>query len=328
MRASVKVSESSSQLAVSLLETMIRARALEDRLNILYKQSRIRGRLISGRGQEAICVGATAALDLDEVVCPVHRDLGAHLRRGTEPLAILLHYFGRATGPSGGRDGDIHMGEWSRRVFPMISHLPDSWPIAVGIGMTLRLAGTPKAVLAFCGDGATSTGLWHESLNLASVFQTPNVFVVENNQYAYSTPTTRQFRITRISDRAAAYGIPGVTLDGNDVLAVYEATKEALERAREGGGPTLIEAITMRMDGHAVHDPAEYVPTALLDEWRRKDPIERLAIALADGFLPSDEIEAMWSRAKEEMNLAADAAEAAKLPDPGRLLDGVYAAGA
>jgi pyruvate dehydrogenase E1 component alpha subunit len=321
----MKVSKSSSDLAVSLLETMIRARALEDRLNILYKQSRIRGRLTSGRGQEAISVGATAALDLDEVICPVHRDLGAHLRRGTEPLSILLHYFGRAAGLSAGRDGDIHMGEWSRRVFPMISHLPDSWPIAVGIGMTSRLAGTPKAVLAFCGDGATSTGLWHESLNLASVFQTPNVFVVENNQFAYSTPTARQFRVARIAERAAAYGMPGVTVDGNDVLAVYEATREAVERARKGGGPTLIEALTMRIDGHAVHDPADYVPLALLEEWRAKDPIERLAAALTDDLMSAEEIEAMWKRAREEMTNAADVAEAEALPDPSRLLEGVYA---
>lgn len=315
----------SLEVVLALLETMIRARTLEDRLHILYKQSRIRGRLISGRGQEAICVGAAAALDTNEVICPVHRDLGAHLWRGTTPVAVLLHYFGRADGPSRGRDGDIHMGEWSRRVFPMVSHLPDSWPIAVGIGFSSTLSGTPRAVLAFCGDGATSTGLWHESLNIASVFRTPNVFVVENNQYAYSTPTSRQFRVERLSDRAAAYGIPGESVDGNDVIAVYQAATTAVERARANNGPTLIEAITMRIDGHAVHDPADYVPRELLEEWRRRDPIERLIEELVPDHANRTDLESMRTRAGQEVERAVAEAEEASLPNPSELLDGVYA---
>jgi TPP-dependent pyruvate/acetoin dehydrogenase alpha subunit len=315
----------SAELAISLLRTMIRARALEDRLHILYKQSRIRGRLISGRGQEAICVGATAALHDDEVICPVHRDLGAHLRRGTTPLAVMLHYFGRADGPSSGRDGDIHMGEWSRKIFPMISHLPDSWPIAVGIGMANSRRTPYQAVLAFCGDGATSTGLWHESLNMAAVFQTPNVFVVENNQFAYSTPVARQFRISHIAERAAGYGVPGVTVDGNDVRAVYEATSEAVTRARSGGGPTLIEATTMRIDGLAVHDPAEYVPPQLLSDWRAKDPIERLAQFLLRDQIDQAAVDDIWAEARDEMVAAADQAEASALPAPADLIHGVYA---
>jgi pyruvate dehydrogenase E1 component alpha subunit len=238
---------------------------------------------------------------------------------------MFLHYFGRADGPSKGRDGDIHMGEWSRSVFPMISHLPDSWPIAVGVAMARKLTGANEAVMAFCGDGATSTGLWHESLNMAAVFQTPNVFVVENNHYAYSTPTSRQFRVARIADRAAAYQIPGVTVDGNDVLAVYEAAEEAVLRARNGGGPGLIEAVTMRMDGHAVHDPADYVPESLLTEWRAKDPIERLATQVASEGVKPAEVEDMWARARQEMSEAADQAEAADLPAAASLTEGVYA---
>ena len=186
MPESVTVRGLPVEVARQLLETMILSRCLEDRLHSLYLQSRIQGRLISGRGQEAIAVGAAAALEPDEVICPAHRDLGAHLQRGTPPLAVLLHYFRRQAGPSRGRDGDIHMAEWSRRVFPMVSHLPDSWPIAVGIALASRLSGRPRTVLALAGDGASSTGLWHESLNLAAVFKTPNVFVIENNQYAYS----------------------------------------------------------------------------------------------------------------------------------------------
>ncbi|HEV3167729.1 MAG TPA: thiamine pyrophosphate-dependent dehydrogenase E1 component subunit alpha [Isosphaeraceae bacterium] len=325
MPESVTVRGLPVEVARRLLETMILSRCLEDRLHSLYLQSRIHGRLISGRGQEAIAVGAAAALAPDEVICPVHRDLGAHLQRGTPPLAVLLHYFRRQAGPSRGRDGDIHMAEWSRRVFPMVSHLPDSWPIAVGIALASRLSGRPRTVLAFAGDGASSTGLWHESLNLAAVFKTPNVFVIENNQYAYSTPTTKQFAIERLADRGAAYGIPSSTVDGNDVVAVYVAVQQAAERAREGGGPTLIEAMTMRMDGHAVHDPADYVPKKLLDEWIQRDPIERLINELVPGHFRPNELDDLRSRIQREIDAAVVQAESAALPDPADLMDGVYA---
>ncbi len=207
----------------------------------------------------------------------------------------------------------------------MISHLPDSWPIAVGIGMAHQRTGQSRAVLAFCGDGATSTGLWHESLNMAAVFRTPNVFVVENNQYAYSTPVTRQFRVAQISSRAKAYGMPGVTVDGNDVRAVYAAVQEAVARARAGKGPSLIEAVTMRMDGHAVHDSAEYVPPGLLDKWRALDSIQRLTDDLIRDAVDPGAVESMWSEARTEMEEAAEEAERAPLPDRSTLTDGIYA---
>jgi TPP-dependent pyruvate/acetoin dehydrogenase alpha subunit len=312
-------------LARQLLETMILSRSLEDRLHSLYLQSRIHGRLISGRGQEAIPVGAAAALEPDEVICPVHRDLGAHLQRGTTPLTVLLHYFRRQAGPSRGRDGDIHMAEWSRRLFPMVSHLPDSWPIAVGIAFASRLRGRPRTVLAFGGDGASSTGLWHESLNLAAVFQTPNVFVIENNQFAYSTPTARQFKVQRLADRGAAYGIPSCTVDGNDVAAVYLAVRDAAATARAGGGPSLIEAVTMRIDGHAVHDPAEYVPEELLAAWKKRDPIESFTRDLVPDHLTPQELDDMRSRVSHQIETAVLEAEAAPPPNPSELMEGVYA---
>jgi TPP-dependent pyruvate/acetoin dehydrogenase alpha subunit len=325
MSKPVKVRGLDVDLAADLLKTMIMSRTLEDKLHTLYLQSRIRGRLISGRGQEAIPVGATAALDEDEVVCPVHRDLGAHLQRGTTPLTILLHYFRREAGPSRGRDGDIHMAEWSRHIFPMVSHLPDSWPIAVGMAFASRLSGQPRTVLAFCGDGATSTGLWHESLNLASVFSTPNVFIIENNQYAYSTPTRKQFVVSRLAERGAAYGIPSCVVDGNDVAAVYLAVQQAVQRARAGEGPSLIEAVTMRMDGHAVHDPAEYVPRELLDEWRKRDPIDSLIRDLVPNHMSAGHLAGLRSGIQRQIDDAVTEAEAASPPDPSALLEGVYA---
>lgn len=325
VKAGAGLGEVSVEQATRLFELMVRSRSLEDKLHALYKQGFLKGRLISGRGQEAISVGATSAIEPDEVVCPVHRDLGAHLAKGTTVLSVLLHYLGRAEGLSGGRDGDIHMGEWQRRVFPMVSHLPDSWPIAIGIAYASKHRGRPRATLAFCGDGASSTGLWHESLNFASVFQTPNVFVIENNQYAYSTPTERQYRVTQLSGRAGGYSMPADVVDGNDVLAVHAATNRAVARARAGEGPTLIEAMTMRMDGHAVHDGADYVPPELLTEWRQRDPIERLALRLVKVGLDSARLDSIRTKAREEVEHAVAEAQAAAMPDPGTQQLGVFA---
>ena len=321
-------SDAGLETALTLFRWMVLSRSLEDRLYALFRQGRLHGRLISGRGQEAIPVAVTLATRTEDVVCPVHRDLGAHLVRGTRPETVLLHYLGRSDGPSRGRDGDIHFGEWSRGVFPMVSHLPDSWPVSVGIAMAASLRRKPRVVVAFCGDGATSAGAWHESLNFASVFQTPNVFVVENNHYAYSTPTPRQYRIAELVDRAAAYGIPGVRVDGNDALAVHAAAVQAISLAREGGGPTLIEAVTMRMDGHAAHDGASYVPAELLEDWRRRDPIDRLAGELRQQGIPEDDLQEIRTSANRRIEQALRAAEAAPLPEARLLEDGVYAAGA
>jgi TPP-dependent pyruvate/acetoin dehydrogenase alpha subunit len=313
--------------ALDLLRTMITSRCIEDRIHILYKQSRIKGRVLSGRGQEAIPVGATAALEKGDIVAPVHRDLGTHLVRGTTPTTVMLHYFGRAAGPSRGRDGDIHFGEWNRGVFPMVSHLPDSWPVIAGISLGFALREERHVAMAFCGDGATSTGAWHETLNFCSVFQTPAIFVVENNKYAYSTPTEQQYRVQRLSDRAKAYGIRGQTIDGNDVLEVYQECVEAVKRARAGEGPTLLEAVTMRIDGHAIHDEASYVPDDLLDAWRNRDPIERLTSRLEEFGLDSALIGEMWTKVRAEVLAAVEEAESARLPEPSELTEGLYAHG-
>jgi TPP-dependent pyruvate/acetoin dehydrogenase alpha subunit len=305
---------------------MVLSRVIEDRLHAMFKQGRLRGRLVSGRGQEAIPVGAAAATDERDVICPVHRDLGAHLVRGTTPEEVLLHYVGRSGSPSNGRDGDIHMGVWHRGVFPMISHLPDSWPIALGLGLARMWDRSGGVVVAFCGDGATSTGAWHETMNAAGVWQTPTVFVVENNQYAYSTPTARQYAVASIADRASAYGMPGEVVDGNDVEAVHASVSEAVARARAGGGPSLIEAVTMRMDGHAVHDPADYVPVELLDQWRARDPIElqQRRLIERDG-LAAAVIDDLWRDAQRHVEEAVAAALAAPDIDAASICEGVFA---
>jgi TPP-dependent pyruvate/acetoin dehydrogenase alpha subunit len=207
----------------------------------------------------------------------------------------------------------------------MVSHLPDSWPIAVGVAYASKLRGRLRATLAFCGDGATSTGLWHESLNFASVFGTPNIFVIENNRYAYSTPTERQYRVQQLAVRANAYAMPSEVVDGNDVIAIYRATAKAAARARSGEGPSLIEAMTMRMDGHAVHDAADYVPGDLLDEWRARDPIARLSATLIEAGVPAADVDTIWEAARTEVDAAVAEAESAAAPDPSTVQTGVYA---
>jgi TPP-dependent pyruvate/acetoin dehydrogenase alpha subunit len=314
-----------AELGIEMHRWMVLSRVLEDRLVALWKQGRIRGRLLTGRGQEAIPTAAAMAVNRDDFMCIMHRDMAAHLIRGTSPETVLLHYFGKATGPSGGRDGDIHFAEWKYRNFPMVSHLPDSFPIALGLALTSLLGKDRSVTVAFCGEGSTSVGTWHETLNFASVFRCPNIFVVENNQYAYSTPVDRQYR-GRLVDRAPGYGIFGECVDGNDVLAMHEAMARAVARAREGEGPSLIEAMTMRMDGHAGHDDAAYVPDQLKALWRARDPIERLELRLREEGADSALLEANWSAAREEVEAAVDSAWSAPDPSAADLLaPGVFA---
>ncbi len=206
-----------------------------------------------------------------------------------------------------------------------ISMLPDSLPVTVGVALSFWMRNEPRVAMTYFGDGSTSEGDWHEGINFASVFQLPVVFIGENNQYAYSTPTSRQFAIEDFADRAAGYGMPGIVVDGNDVLAVYEVTREAVERARAGAGPTLIECKTMRMLGHAAHDNAEYVPKELLAEWEKKDPILRYEQQLMQqGILTADKKQAIEARVQDVLEDAQSFAEQSPLPDPQDLEKGVY----
>jgi TPP-dependent pyruvate/acetoin dehydrogenase alpha subunit len=314
-----------TEVALEMHRLMVLSRVLEDRLLALYRQGSIRGRLLTGRGQEAIPAGAALAVRPEDVMCLLHRDMAAHLARGTTAETVLLHHFGKATGPSRGRDGDIHFAEWSRNNFPMVSHLPDSLPVATGIGLASRLRDEGIVVVAFCGEGATSTGAWHESVNFAAVFQVPTVFVIENNQYAYSTPVERQYRAKALVERGPGYGLPAVSVDGNDALAVHAVVGEAVDRARQGGGPTLIEALTMRMDGHAVHDDAPYVPGPLLEEWRRRDPIDRLGGELRGRGVDEMRLQADWRAARAEVETAVERAWSAPDPTGEDVAEGVYA---
>ena len=303
-------------------------RTFDERMVALWKQGRGVGGTFSQRGHEAISVGVGYALGPDDVAAPMHRDLGTFLLRGITPRQMFANLLGRATGPTRGRDVNLHgVGDQRRGLFSFISHLPQSLPLGLGAAMAFRYRGESRVAVAFTGDGASNAGLFHETLNMAALWDAPLVVVVENNQYAYSTPTADTMKVTEIAQRAAGYGIPGVTVDGNDVEAMYAAATGAIARARAGGGPTLIEARTMRMLGHAIHDGAEYVPAGLLAEWEARDPVIGYAARLlAARVTDRAELEELDQRCQVEVTDAVAYAEASPWPRPETVAEGIYAA--
>jgi pyruvate dehydrogenase E1 component alpha subunit len=301
-------------------------RTFDERMLAHWKQGRGVGGTFSQRGHEAISVGAAYALGPDDVMSPMHRDLGAYLLRGLTAREIFSNLLGRQTGVTRGRDANLHgMSSLERGIIGFISHLPHSLPVALGVAMTFRYHDEPRVALAFTGDGASNSGLYHETLNMAALYKAPLVVVVENNQYAYSTPCQQASCVTSIAGHAAGYGLPTTTIDGNDVEVVHAAASIAIERARAGGGPTLIEAQTLRMLGHAVHDGAEYVPRELLAEWEARDPVLSYRRRLAALGVSEDQLEIVDRRCRAEVEDAVAFAEASAWPDPSTVASGVYA---
>jgi pyruvate dehydrogenase E1 component alpha subunit len=310
-----------------ILYYMKLTRELEDRIERkLYRQGKILGGVYVGRGQEAIAIGSCIDLRPDDVVCPSHRDMGAYLLKGLDLRTILAQYMGRRNGPTKGKDANLHMGSLPHNLIAFISMLGDSVPVAAGIGLSFKMRGQDRVVICPFGDGATSRGDWHEGVNMASVFKAPVVYLCNNNQYAYSTPLERQMAVENVADRASAYGIPGEIVDGNDVLAVWEASQRAIDRARAGMGPTLIECKTFRMTGHSAHDDADYVPTELFESWEGRCPIRRLERDLVKrGVMTAAAIDTMQAGIKAEVDAAVQAAEQDPYPAPEDCLRGVYA---
>ncbi len=310
---------------LDLLRYMVLTRAMDARIRTLYLQGKVSGGVYSQVGHEAISVGTAYALRPSDVIAPMHRDMGAHLVRGMEPGKILAQIMARATGFTAGKDNALHIGDLERRVLPQISMLGSSIPLAAGAALTGRQCGEDLVALTYVGDGAINTGDFHEGLNFAAALHLPMILIVENNQYAYSTPLSKQICFEEIATRAVGYGIPGIRIDGNDVLAVHRTTVHAVERARRGEGPTLIECVTMRMRGHSEQDDASYVPRELLAEWEAKDPIDRYERWLLQGGIMDhglrDEIRAEATRLVDE---AAQWADQQPLPDPDSALRGVY----
>lgn len=311
-----------------LHEAMLRARLVDRRMQSLYRQGRIYGGVYSQEGNEGISVGAASALEDGDCLFPMHRGLGARLVHGDTLDTILAQLLGRGAGPTAGRDSGLHHDVPARRIFAMISHLGTQLPVANGAAMALRMRRENRVALSFTGDGATALGDFHEGLNMAAVMKLPVILVVENNLWAYSTPNSGEFACASLAERGPGYGIPAVTVDGTDVLAVREAVQEAVLRARAGQGPSLVEARALRLRGHSEADAHDYVPKDEMEAGRRTDPVARLDASLrAWGMLddaaharlvagleadldaalertmalpPPDESEAGWGRWSEE----------------------------
>jgi TPP-dependent pyruvate/acetoin dehydrogenase alpha subunit len=303
------------------------ARYFDERMEALYRQGRLPGAIYSGRGQEGTHVGVAFALEDGDSLFPTHRDLTAQLTKGLDLNRVMAQYWGRIDGYTRGRDGNSHIGDWAgSRTFTVMSHLPIAYPVACGAALAYQMKGEPKVAMAICGDGATSNGRWHEAINTSAVFGLPVVWVVNNNQFAYSTPNPREFAVPSIAERAAAYGIPGVRVDGGQVLDVFEAATEAVDRARAGDGPTLIESVSLRWRGHAGHDPAKYMARELLEEYMANhDPVKNFEeLLLSWGVVTKEDIAEVQARAESAFDEGYEYALASPFPEPGDVTKGLW----
>jgi TPP-dependent pyruvate/acetoin dehydrogenase alpha subunit len=304
-------------------------RQLEERMVRLFRQNKIVGGLYSSLGQEAVSVGTCYALEKRDWIAPMIRNIGALLVKGVPPRDIFTQHMAKFTSPTLGKDGTSHFGDLKvRHLVSPISMLGDLIPVMTGVAMAGRYLGQNIVALTWIGDGGSSTGAFHEGLGLAASQRAPFVLIIENNQWAYSTPVSRQVPIQNLADRGAAYGIASAIVDGNDVVAVYQAAKYAVDECRAGRGPRLIEVKTMRMRGHAQHDPAEYVPKEMFDYWKARDPITLYEKYLTENKIwdaaAKSEIDA---RIERELDVEQKFAEDSPLPPPELAEEGVYCDG-
>ena len=311
----------------ALFRLVLLQRIAEERVMALYRQGRIPGSVYAGRGQEAVAAAGGLALGSDDVIAPLNREMAAHFARGVTVADTFRNYLGKPDGPTRGRDGNMHYGMGAHDVFPLVSMLGDLCPVTVGAALAFKRRGEPRVALTFWGDGAFSVGDVHEGLNLAGVLNVPAVFVVQRNGYAYSTPTPRQMRNTSITERVrGGWSLPCEEVDGTDAVQTYAAVKGAVERARSGEGPQAIEAVTLRMEGHAAHDAGLYMDAAEKERFAtERDPVERLAARLLLDGLSPDDVQRLRDAAAAEVAAGLAEAEQSPAPDPGELEDGVYA---
>jgi pyruvate dehydrogenase E1 component alpha subunit len=283
------------------------------------------GGVYVGRGQEAIPVGTAMLAAAGDALFPSHRDMAVYLIRGVPARAILAQYMGRVGGLTRGRDGNMHMGDLRLNIVAIISAMAACVPVAAGAALAFKYRGEKNVAWCYFGDGATSRGDWHEGFNFAAVQKLPLVLVCNNNQYAYSTPLYKEMACRNVADRGPGYDTPAEIVDGNDVFAVHAAARRAMEHARSGQGPYLLECKTFRMTGHSAHDPADYVPKHLWDEWAPRDPILRLEnLMLEKGWADRAELEAARAEVRQEVDEAVEWAENSPYPDPATLCEHVY----
>jgi len=304
-------------------------RSLEERLVNLYRQTKVVGGLFRSLGQEADAVGSAYALDRSkgDILSPLIRNMGSMLVQGATPLEVLKQYMAKGDSPTRGRELNIHFGDLLRGFIGQISHLGDMVPVMAGVTLSFKMRGEDRVGMVYVGDGATSTGAFHEGINFAAVQRCPLVVIVENNGYAYSTPLSKQTAAKELRDKAIGYGIAAEQADGNDVIATYEATKRGVDRARSGGGVTLVELITYRRKGHAEHDNQSYVPPGEIEKWAESnDPINRYIRVLTHHIgVAKAELDEIDARVVTEIDVATDEAEKSPMPEPKDALVGIYA---
>ncbi len=318
--------EIEDSIKVDLYRLMLKTRMTEDKIIALYRQGKIVGGVYTGRGVEATTVASGLALGKDDYLFPIHRDMGAHLAKGQSVLNILLQYLGKGTNPTQGKESGIHFSDPDLNIIGNISHLGAMIPVAAGVALSMKLQQKKSVSLNFIGEGGSNIGDFHEGLNFAAVQQLPFVLIIENNQYAYSTPVEKQYRAKYLSDRARGYGIPGFHIDGTDAVAVYQTVKNAVENARDGKGPTLIECKSFRMVGHSAHDDAFYVDQDLKKKYERKDPILKLERQLLNQkIIDKNKINRIKTALETEIENATENAVENPLPKPEWAYNGIYA---
>jgi pyruvate dehydrogenase E1 component alpha subunit/2-oxoisovalerate dehydrogenase E1 component alpha subunit len=301
-------------------------RLVEERIVNLYRQTKVVGGVYRSLGQEATAVGSAFALRQDDFITPIIRDLGACFVKGIRPREIFAQYMAKAWGPSGGKDLNVHFGYMDKGFIGPISHLGDMIPVMTGILLGARMQKKDVVGLAYIGDGGASTGAFYEGMNFAAVQRLPLIVIVEYNHYAYSTPTSMQTAIRNLAEKSAAFGIPGHIVDGNDVIACYEVTRQAVDYARSGRGAVLIEAKTYRRKGHAEHDDQRYVPESEIQYWEQhNDPVDRFERFLLDhGVATKERLEEITADALREVNEDSEWAESSPMPEPEGAAYGVF----